>query len=299
MIIHQIDNIEFKLKHHCDLAWIKRYGTVFTAIDGTGSGCICFGISNGSRKYFLKIAGVDTLDAEVSPEESIETLKNAVRLYEILSHPNLIQLIDHYFHKDYYVAVFEWAKGDCLFDYWNFQKYSENTRLIRPSRHFHELTVDKVIASIEIIFSFLETVAAKGYVAVDFYDGSLIYDFNTDKLTICDIDLFRKQPAINDMGDNFWGTKRLKSPEEYIFGASIDECTNVFTVGALIFNFLGEFTPEQMKDCYCFNKFIPCPPDKWRLSETSYQAVLKAVNPDRSQRYQTMAEFHEVFRKTV
>ena len=38
----------------------------------------------------------------------------------------------------------------------------------------------------------METVAECGYVAIDLYDGSLMYDFKQDRLTICDIDLFAK-----------------------------------------------------------------------------------------------------------
>ena len=55
----------------------------------------------------------------------------------------------------------------------------------------------------EVLFSFLEHVNRKGYVAVDFYDGSIMYDFENHKMTLCDIDLFRKAPAVNDMGEGW------------------------------------------------------------------------------------------------
>ncbi len=79
MIKHEIDNIKFHLKTCHDLTWVKKYGTVFSVIDATGSGCISFGVAdeNGRDRYFIKIAGVDTVDAEISPAESVETLKNA------------------------------------------------------------------------------------------------------------------------------------------------------------------------------------------------------------------------------
>lgn len=38
------------------------------------------------------------------------------------------------------------------------------------------------------------------------------------------------------MGKNYWGTKRVKAPEEYCYGAVIDEATNVYTLGAVLFN---------------------------------------------------------------
>ncbi len=296
MVIQEIDGVEFKLKEQCDLTWVKRYGTVFDVIDATGSGCICFGIGDNIEKYFVKIAGVDTVEAEMSPEESVEVLKNAVELYQTLSHPNLVRLLDHYLYKDYYVAVFEWVEGECLFDYWNFDKYAQEPGLKNPKIRFKELSVKKKLSSLEGIFSFLETVADNNYVAVDFYDGSLIYDFNTERITICDIDLFRKQPAFNDIGENFWGTKRLKAPEEYVYGSCIDEITNVFTLGALIFDLFGEFSHKEIKNRYLTNQFVPCTLDKWELNEKCYDVVSQAVSIERNSRYKTISDFHMAFR---
>ena len=72
------------------------------------------------------------------------------------------------------------------------------------------------------------------HLAIDFYDGSVIYDFESKKTTICDVDLFRKKPFINDMG-RLWGSSRFMSPEEFKLGAEIDEITNVYTAGAVAF----------------------------------------------------------------
>ncbi len=48
------------------------------------------------KKYFCKIAGVNTIEAEVLPKESIEILKEAVHLYYDLGHPNLVKIIEDY-----------------------------------------------------------------------------------------------------------------------------------------------------------------------------------------------------------
>ena len=55
MIKHEIDNIKFHLKTCHDLTWVKKYGTVFSVIDATGSGCISFGVAdeNGRDRYFI------------------------------------------------------------------------------------------------------------------------------------------------------------------------------------------------------------------------------------------------------
>ena len=88
MIINKPDSIEFRLKELHDFTWLKKYGTAFWVVDETGSGCICIGMD------FCKIVGANTVEAEVSPEESVKILKEAVHLYYDLAHPNLTKIIE-------------------------------------------------------------------------------------------------------------------------------------------------------------------------------------------------------------
>lgn len=294
MIINKLNSIEFRLKELHDFTWLKKYGTAFWVVDETGSGCICIGMEDAERKYFCKIAGVNTLEAEVSPKESVVILKEAVHLYYDLAHPNLIKIIEEYDYNQFYVVVFEWADGECLFDHWNFETYQRNITMKSPREKFRELPVSKKLKAIEVLFSFLQNVNRKGYVAVDFYDGSIMYDFLTDAITICDIDFFQKAPVINDKGIEWFGTKRLKAPEEYIEGSVIHEQTNIFTLGALIFEFFGSFSDEEIYQRYCNNQFVPCTFQNWQLDKRSYQVACKAVSWNRTNRYRTFEEyFHE------
>lgn len=297
MIINKLDSIEFRLKELHDFTWLKKYGTAFWVVDETGSGCICIGMEDAERKYFCKIAGVNTVEAEVSPKESVKILKEAVHLYYDLAHPNLIKIIEEYDYKQFYVVVFEWANGECLFDHWNFETYQRDTTIKSPKERFKELPVSKNLEAIEVLFSFLKNVNQKGYVAVDFYDGSIMYDFLTDVTTVCDIDFFRKAPVINDKGIEWFGTKRLKAPEEYIEGSAIDEQTNIFTLGALIFEFFGRFSDEEIQRRYCNSQFVPCSLLNWQLSEESYRVAAKAVSLNKSERYSTFAEFFYEWKK--
>lgn len=299
MTINTIDNISFKLNKQHDFSWLKKYGNAFWGLDETGSGCICVGMEKEDERYFCKIAGVDTLEAEVSPRESVATLKNAVQIYKDLEHPNLIKLVEAYAYQELYIAVFRWAEGDCLFDHWNFEDYEKDSSLKSPKQRLKELPMRKKLDMAEVLFSFLQHVQDRGYVAVDFYDGSIMYDFATDKTTICDIDFFRKAPVINDMGADWFGTKRLKAPEEYMEGAVIDEQTNLFTLGALIFELFGTFTGEEIGQRYMQNRFMPCTLSNWQLNEESYRVVSKAVARDRHQRYTTIREFEDAWKEAV
>lgn len=291
MIINKLDSIQFRLNELHDFTWLKKYGTAFWVVDETGSGCICIGMENGDKRYFCKIAGVNTIEAEVSPKESIEILKKAVPLYRDLRHPNLVKIIEEYEYEQFYVVIFEWTDGECLFDHWNFEKYKRDISIKSPKEKFKELSVSKKLNTIDVLFSFLQNVNESGYVAVDFYDGSIMYDFSTNKTIICDIDFFKKAPVINDKGTEWFGTKRLKAPEEYNKGSIIDERTNIFTLGALIFEFFGYFSNEEIKQRYLNNQFVPCSYSNWQLSAESYRIATKAVSLNKNERYLTFAEF--------
>ncbi|MBP2133496.1 serine/threonine-protein kinase [Methanomicrobium sp. W14] len=291
MVKINLDNVEFQLKESHDFSWISSLGKVFCVFSQNDSGNISFGVEDGNEKYFVKVAGLKTVESVRTPEEAIASLKEAMPIYKNIKHPNLIELVRHYSLGDIYIAVFKWADGDCLFDYWNFEKYHDSPRIISPAKRFRQLSPEKRIKAVEVLFSFLSEVSKSNYVAVDFYDGSIIYDFSTETTTICDIDFFRKKPAINDMGEDFWGTKRFKAPEEYVKGAVIDEATNVYTLGALIFSFFGNFTDADIRLRYRKNVFMPCTFENWELSRSCYNCVLKSVSIDRSARYASINEF--------
>ncbi|MBR5904378.1 MAG: serine/threonine protein kinase [Alphaproteobacteria bacterium] len=296
MIKQVIDEVEFKLKEYQDFSWLNNYGTVFSVIDETGSGCISFGIKKNDKKYFFKIAGAKTVNAEISEEESIKLLKEAAVKYKDIKHENLIKLVDAFEYKEFYVVIYEYAEGECLFDHWNFDRY-EKTKEITPMMKFKLLPVEKRLKVADKLFSFFESFIDAGYVAVDFYDSSIIYDFENDEVTFCDIDLFRKMPTVNDLGKDYFGTKRLKAPEENELGAVIDEQTSLFTLGAIIFDMFSNISNTQER----YNKgyFIPNKLAEFELNGNVYNVLLKATAYNRKDRYKTIKEFKDDFRKNI
>ena len=293
MVKLQINNIEFQLKEYQDFSWLNNYGKVFSVIDETGSGCISFGVEKDNKRYFFKIAGAKTVEAEISEKESITLLKDAVKKYEDIKHPNLIKLIDSFPINEFFVAVFEWAEGECLFDHWNFNMYKEHPDLETPIKKFKRLSIDKRINVALKLFSFFETFIESGYVAVDFYDSSIMYDFENDLVTFCDIDLFRKIPTMNDIGEAYFGTKRLKAPEENKFGSTIDELTSEFTLGAIIFDMFSDV--KNIDERYEKGIFIPNNIENFELLKNVYDVLIKATSYNRNSRYKSIKEFHNDF----
>lgn len=297
MVKCKIDNIEFKLKEYQDFSWVNDYGIVFSVIDETGSGCISFGVQKDNKKYFIKIAGAKTVEAEISEQDSIDLLKDAVEKYKNIHHQNLIKYIESFDINEFFAVIFEYADGECLFDHWNFEKYKNDSTLITPIQKFKKLEISKRLDVVYKLFSFFETFINAGYVAVDFYDSSIIYNFEKDEATFCDIDLFRKLPTKNDLGKDYYGTKRLKAPEENELGATIDELTNEFTLGAIIFDIFSNVSNNDKR--YEIGMFIPNDLEEFELNTKTYNVLLKSTNYDRNNRYTSINEFEVEFRKSL
>lgn len=86
------------------------------------------------------------------------------------------------------------------------------------------LPINLRLDTLHQIFEFHEYVAQKGYVAIDFYDGCIMYDFATDRLTICDVDFYEKAPFQWD-GPRalYYVARRAVSPEREARYQSIGE----------------------------------------------------------------------------
>lgn len=179
-------------------------------------------------------------------------------LYKTLEHPNLIKLIDHFETRDGYAAIFEWFNGECLHSHWLFAGEAKHSHPESPFYKFKQLSIEKRLQSLDTLYEFHNYVESMGYVAVDF-------------------DFYRSAPSVNDMGENFWGARRSKSPEECTLGAPIDARTNVFTMGAIAFGLLG----GEMDHSFA----------KWEANRSLYEVALRAVNEEREQRYKTIKEF--------
>lgn len=259
-----------RLKSPFDFGFLERYGRVFKVFDGQDSGNVCFGLKKGAECRFVKFAGAPAVEYSGSPQKAIQRLKDAGAVYQALRHPNLAQLVDEGEMGGGYGLVFEWAQGDCMG-----KMYPESRR------RFLSLPLEDKLRIYEDVMQFHRHVAAKGYVAVDFYDGSVMYDAATKKTTICDVDFYAPSPLYNTMG-RMWGSSRFMSPEEFTLGARLDERTNVFAMGALAFELFNQGARVQKN---------------WPLSETRFETARRAVEADPSKRWPTIERMIEAWQK--
>lgn len=270
LVVQNIDGINYELLEAFDMSFVSKYGKVFKVFDQQDSGCICFGVESEGKKIFIKVAGAKTVRSKLDTSEAIKNLQYACKVYEELRCKNLVSLIDKVEINDGYASIFEWTDAECMG-----KQYQ--------SRHkFFELPIEERINIIDEILEFHRFVNKKGYVAIDFYDGSIMYDFQKKKTTICDIDYYSKKPYVNNMG-RMWGSGRFMSPEEFEKGSIIDEITNVYLMGATAFALLGNPMEKSIEG--------------WIGHKELFDVAKKAVNKDRNQRYQSLDEFADAWQR--
>ena len=265
-----IDGIPYKLKAPFDFSFLGKYGKVFKVFDEQDSGNICFGVTDDENKYFVKFAGSPTERSRISTEEAIERIKSTVPIYRDLAHPVLTKLINAEEIGGGFAMVFEWTDAECM---------GKQYPLSREK--FMKMPLDTRLRVFDEILEFHAYVAKQGYIAIDFYDGCIMYDFNIDRTILCDIELYARAPYNNPIG-RMWGSSRFMSPEEFELGAVIDEITNVYTMGATAFALFGDERDRNI--------------EKWQLSKILFDIAKKAVSDDRSQRQQSIRQFIEEWR---
>jgi serine/threonine-protein kinase len=244
---------------------MTKYGKVFKVFDDQDSGNLCFGTIKDGKRYFVKFAGAPTARYVGNISDVIQRLKPITPIYSDLKHPNLIRFISAEEIGGGYAAIFEWSDAVGIG-----RMYPQN------HNRFTALSLEKRIEVFEDILAFHDHVTQLGYVAIDFYDGTIMYDFDTAKTVICDVDFYQKSPYYGDMG--IWGSSKFVSPEECVVGERIDEITTVYTMGATAFALLSEFDRSR---------------EAWKLGDKSYALVKKATNDNRAERQQSIRQFIE------
>lgn len=270
--MQEIHGVPFKMGREFDFRFLEKFGRVFQVMDDQDSGNICFGVEGADGKKFIKFAGAPTAEYKGEAADAVERLKATVPIYQEIKHPALIRYLDSGEIGEGFAMVFAWADGECMG-----RMYESSHKIIM------NLPVDEKIRMFQTIIDFLVAVAETGYVAIDFYDGSILYDRVRKVTTICDIDFFRKSPAINDMGQ-MWGSSRFMSPEEYERGETLDEITNVFTIGQMGFSVFTDSDRAR---------------EHWPLSGAGYRALRKAISPERAERHASLAEFRECWERAL
>jgi serine/threonine protein kinase len=255
--------------------FLHAAGTVFAEFGAStqDSGNVSYGIAlDSGDRFFVKTAGhADDPLPVLGHADRVALLRNAVTLNRSCAHPTLPPLRNVIESPQGPLLVYDWVAGELL--------NVSRTRRDDPAsayQRFRHLPAPTIERCLDNVFGLHAGLAAVGWIAVDFYDGCLIYEFNADQLHVVDLDMYRQGPFTNDMGRMF-GSSRFMAPEEFEFGAVIDQRSNVYTMGRTALLFLSDGTLS---------------PASFRGSGPRYEVARRACASDPADRFEGMASFY-------
>ena len=253
--------------------YLNAIGSVFAVFDerSQDSGNLSYGVQTAQGRYFVKTAGhPDDPNPFLNHSERVSLLRNAVQLRRSCDHPTLPPLHQVIESPNGPLLIYQWADGELLRVEAGLRNDPQST-----FQRFRQLPSHEIIRALDLVYELHDQLARLGWIAVDFYDGCMIYDFNWQTLHIVDLDNYCRTPFVNEMGRMF-GSSRFMAPEEFERGAPIDECTTVFTMGRTAAVLLSDGTLEHRP---------------FRGSDALYEVVRRACHDDREKRYDSVAAF--------
>jgi len=225
-------------------AVLDRLGTVFQRFDEQDSGCISYGLLASGQRWFVKTA---------STLEGISSLRRAVSFHRSVSHSAIVPLAYSFTTDDGLVLVYPWMSGEVLYHPTR-SRHGGRAAPGSPMARFRAQPLPRIHAALESILGAHLAVEEAGFVAVDLYDGCMLYDFDEHRMVLCDLDEYRAGPFVLE-ADRLPGSRRYMAPEESVRGSLIDIRTTVFSLGRALRLLLDagddekqwRGTPEQLE----------------------------------------------------
>ena len=244
--------------------FLSQRGEIFAVFDERtqDSGNVSYGVEVDGRRYFVKTAGRPDDDRSYLDHSGrVSLLRNAVKLAESSDHrtlSNLHQVVESAWGP---MLVYDWAEGE----------------LIRSSiDRVRSLSVSEVGHLMTEVYDLHRELARLGWIANDFYDGAMIYDFRRRRVHVIDLDSYHMGSFTNSMG-RMAGSSRFMAPEEFELGATIDERTTVFTMGRTAAVLMSDNSLER---------------PAFRGSDGHYEVMVRSCAEDPDDRFQTVAEMY-------
>ena len=215
-------------------AEVSTRGEVFVTIDGHDSGCTSYGITgaDGVRRFVKVAFGSDRWQ-----------LERAIVFHAKVTAPNVLQMADSFRLLDPdgsengIGVVYPFLDSTILND----PTAPGATHHDDPGsalQRFIDEPTERILGVLDAIVDAHLAIAEQGFVAVDFYDGCVMYDFGTGEVQLVDLDLYTEGPYTLTAARQF-GSTRFMAPEEFCRGAVIDQRTTVFTLGRAAMVLLG------------------------------------------------------------
>lgn len=225
----------------------------------------CFVKSAGTREPPPPGAPIPYLDHA----GRVRLLRTAIEIAQSVDHPALSRLRTVIETADGPALVYDRAPGELIG-----VPSAQRGDPASPYRRFASAPPRLRLTVLDQLIEAHAALEQAGWVACDLYDGCLMVDLSTGRLTLIDLDTYRRGPSTNDMG-RMVGSSRFMAPEEFELGAPLDSRTTVFTLGRIARHF-GTGLTEDLAQFFG--------------GAQAAEVLDRATRPSRSERFGTVAE---------
>jgi len=233
--------------------YLRTVGEVFRAFREQDSGCVSYGVQlPGGGRWFVK---------EATTGRARRSLDRAWAFHRAVRHPAIVPQLHRIAVRDGGTAVvMPWHPGETLYG--------------AAGARFRALPLARVHRAVDRVLDAHLAVEAAGMVAVDLYDGALLYDFDGDELHLIDLDEYRPGPFVL-REERLPGSTRFMAPEEWRRGALIDIRTTVHVLGRTARLLLDAGDDERA----------------WRGTAAQLAVLERATRADPAERFAGVREF--------
>jgi len=249
-------------------------GTVYKAID-----------SFLQRTIALKVVNIASLDIATPDKRKLDQCLKEARLAAQFIHPNIVITHDAGIANDRFFIALEFIDGRGL------QKHSKKPNLL-PQSQLTEIIYNTCYA--------LDYIHQKGYVHLDIKPSNIMLT-SRDEVKLMDFGISRilNQEFEQKKKGVVLGTPAYMSPEQASGRSSIDQQSDIFSLGVVLYELLAGKKPFEGKDAhetvYRITNIEPAPLTKYLPDVGSglEYIVQRALEKDKADRYQTILELAE------
>jgi len=243
--------------------WLHGIGRVFAVFDQQDSGCVSYGVAVGDERWFVKTAAAEGATA---------SLRRAITVHRAVQHRAIVPLRHVIESAATPALVYPWFPGEVLYAATTPRTLARSDPASAMAR-FRREPLHVVVAVLDEILDAHVAIERAGFVAVDFYDGCIMFDFAAQRVGLCDLDEYRPGPFTVE-GERLPGSTRYMAPEELRRGATIDTRTTVFNLGRAIRLLLDSGDEERA----------------WRGTPAQLDLVARATSTEPSSRHPSVHE---------
>lgn len=231
-----------------------------------------YGIEVDGRRWLVKHSAAGP----------IETLLRAIRFHDAVSHPSIVPLRQVLRADNELALVYPWVTGEVLYSPGTSRGSLARTDPASAHARFRAQPVSVILDVLDDVFDAHLAISRAGFVAVDWYDGCLLYDFGQRRINLIDLDEYRPG-AFVVVGAPLPGSTRLRPPEHHCSGGTSDDRSTVFQLGRTAQVLLATGDSRE----------------SWRAGGRLAAVAARAASEDPDARYRSVAEFVRVWRHTV